>query len=193
MDARLDADMGGPGARAWQMGPGRCGRSTITQPSGILQAMTPTLYMLCGLPGSGKTTRAKELEAGGEGVLLNADSWVCQLFPDDAEAAARDERKALVQQVQWELAERLLTGGISVILDHGVSMREERDHYRRRARYLGANVQTIFFDVPIETLHERLAERNRDLPPGTFHISAAELNEWAARFERPTPDESTAH
>jgi len=76
--------------------------------------------MLCGLPESDKTTRAKQLEAAGRGVMLNADSWVCQLYPDDAEAVARDERKGLVEQVQWELVERLLTGGVSVILD-GVS------------------------------------------------------------------------
>lgn len=155
--------------------------------------MTPTLYMLCGLPGSGKSVRAQELEAAGEGVLLNADSWVCQLYPDDAEAAARDERKFLVHQVQWELVERLLTGGVSVILDWGVWSREERHHYRERARELGARVQTVFLDQPIEKLHERLADRNLDPPPGTFRISAEELDEWAAIFEPPTPDETTEH
>lgn len=151
--------------------------------------MKPNLYMLCGLPGSGKTQRALELEAAGEGILLNADSWVCQLYPDDAEAAARDERKFLVHEVQWELVERLLTGGISVILDWGVWSRAERDQYRQRGRELGANVHTVFLDAPLETLHVRLADRNRDLPPGTFHISAEELDEWAAIFEPPTDEE----
>ena len=66
---------------------------------GILYGTMPTLYMLCGLPGSGKSVRAKELEAAGAGILLNADSWVCQLYPEDAEAAARDERKFLVAPV----------------------------------------------------------------------------------------------
>ncbi len=149
--------------------------------------------MLCGLPGSGKTTRGKELEAAGEGVMLNADYWVCQLYPDDAEAAARDERKARVHQVQWDLAERLVTSGISVILDHGLSMRAERDHYRYRARNLGADVQLIYLDVPIDTLHERLADRNANLPPGAFHISEQELDEWAGLFEPPTPDEAAGH
>ena len=145
--------------------------------------------MLCGLPGSGKTVRAKELEAAGEGVLLNADSWVYQLYPGDPEAAARDERKFLVHQVQWELVEQLLTGGVSVILDWGVWSREERNHYRQRARELGAKVRTVYLDEPIETLQERLARRNLDLPSGTFRISAEELDEWAAVFEPPTPDE----
>lgn len=154
--------------------------------------MKPTLHLLCGLPGSGKTTRAKELEAAGRGVLLNADQWVCDLYPDDAEAAARDHRKGLVEKVQWELVERLLTGGISVILDWGVWVRAERDRYRDRARDLGADVKTIFLDVPLETLHERVAARNHNLPAGTFHISAEELDEWAAVFEPPAGDELAA-
>jgi predicted kinase len=155
--------------------------------------MTATLHLLCGLPGSGKTTRAKELEAAGQGVLLNADEWVSQLYPDAAEAAARDDRKGLVEQVQWELVERLLTNGISVILDWGVWGRAERDHYRERARDLGASVETVFVDAPIETLHQRVARRNLNLPPGTFSISVEELDEWAALFEPPTEDELMRH
>lgn len=155
--------------------------------------MTGTLYLLCGLPGAGKTTTAGELETAGAGVVLNADDWVCHLYPDDAEAAARDDRKSRVERVQWELAERLLIGGISVILDWGVWARDERDHYRQRARDLGANVQTVFVDAPLETLHERIAQRNRDLPPGTFHVSAEELDEWAANFEPPAPEELTTN
>ena len=151
--------------------------------------MAPTLHLLCGLPGSGKTRRARELEAAGEGIRVNADEWVCQLFPEDAAAAARDERKGRVQDVQWELVERLLSSGISVILDHGFSKRAERTTARTRARELGATAQIHFLDAPLETLQERLAERNRDLPPGTFHISAEELDTWAAEFETPSDDE----
>ena len=47
----------------------------------------------------------------------------------------------------------------------------------------------MFLDVPIEVLHERLAERNLDPPDGTFRISPEELDEWAQVFEAPTDDE----
>jgi len=148
-------------------------------------AIVPNLYMLCGLPGSGKTTRARELEAAGKGIVINADQWIWQLYPDDAEAAARDERKARVEQVQWELVARMLAAGVSVILDWGVWMQAERDRYQQLATDLGADVQIIFLDVPLATLHQRLARRNQTLPPGTFHVSPEELDEWAALFEPP--------
>jgi predicted kinase len=54
---------------------------------------------------------------------------------------------------------------------------------------VGADVQTIFVDAPLEALQERLARRNLDLPAGTFKVSAEELDEWASRFEAPTQDE----
>ena len=156
---------------------------------GILHTMEPTLYLMCGLPGSGKSTRAAEMEAAGSGIVLNADSWVWVLYPDDAEAAARDERKGFVFAVQWEIVDRLLIAGRSVILDWGFSKKAERDECRSRAHELGVAVRTVFMDEPLDVLHERLAARNRSLPPGTFSISAAELDEWAPLFERPTSDE----
>lgn len=68
----------------------------------------PTIHLLCGLPGAGKSTLAQELEAEGGGVWLNADRWVWLLFPDDAEAAARDERKDRVERLQWETADQVM-------------------------------------------------------------------------------------
>jgi predicted kinase len=149
----------------------------------------PTLYLTCGLPASGKTTRALQLEAAGGVIRLNADEWICDLYPSDPEAAARDRRRNQVERVQWQLVERLLVAGTSVVLDWGLWTREERALYRRRAEALGARVKVEFTDAPLEELQRRVADRNEDLPPGTFHISADEMNEFAALFERPTADE----
>ena len=78
-------------------------------------------------------------------------------------------------------------------MEWGFWSRDEREHCHQPARGLGANVQTVFVDEPIETLHERVSKRNRDLPPGTFSISAEESDEWVASFEPPTHDELAEH
>ena len=43
----------------------------------------PTLYLMVGLPGSGKTTRAKELEQEARAVRFTPDEWHIFLFGDD--------------------------------------------------------------------------------------------------------------
>lgn len=50
---------------------------------------------------------------------------------------------------------------------------------------------TVFLDVPIETLHKRVAARNANLPAEVSNISAEELNEWATGFQPPTEEELT--
>lgn len=147
------------------------------------------LYLLCGLPAAGKTTRARELEMAANAVRLTADEWIIRLYPDDAEAAARDERRDRVESLQWQLVERLLGIGTDVVLDWGLWTRTERAHYRQRAEALGARVKIELVEAPLSVLRGRIAARNRDRPPGAFHISAEEMEEFAALFERPTAEE----
>ena len=151
--------------------------------------MTPTLWLLCGLPAAGKTTRARELEADNNAIRLTPDEWIIRLYPNDAEIAARDKRRDKVEQLQWQLAERLLKIGTSVVLDWGLWTQKERARYQQWAESLGAQVRIELVDAPLDVLQERLAERNRNLPPGTFHVSAAELKEFDGLFERPTAEE----
>jgi hypothetical protein len=41
----------------------------------------------------------------------------------------------------------------------------------------------------LDWVRSRVARRNQDLPPGTFHFSVEELAEWVPRFERPAEEE----
>lgn len=65
----------------------------------------------------------------------------------------------------------------------------EREEFRSRAAQLGAGSEVHFTDVPEEELLTRLAARNADLPPGTFHIEESQLRLWSTLFEPPTQDE----
>jgi len=94
-----------------------------------------------------------------------------------------------VEAVQWAVAERVLTLGKDVVLEYGFWSRAERVEYRRRGVALGALVELIYLDVPLEQLWSRLESRNAILNPGTLHVCRSELENWWKWFEAPSEDE----
>jgi hypothetical protein len=144
-----------------------------------------TLFIICGLPGSGKTTLARSLEHEHDAVRLAPDAWMARIVGDGYD----ETRRAAVEAIQWELAERLLQLDVNVILEFGFWSRNERDEIRTRAARLGATVELRYLDVPVDELKARLHDRNEASTPDTFHVSPEMLDEWARAFEPPGPDE----
>ena len=144
-----------------------------------------TLHLLCGLPGSGKTTLAKELEKQHAALRLTSDEWMERIVGD----GFNDEKKDVIEQIQAEVARRVLELGLDVILDFGVWSRKERDALRAEAKAVGARTKLYFLDVPYEELLGRLEKRNAGLPPHTFHITKEHMDGWREYFEAPTPEE----
>ena len=151
--------------------------------------MVATLYLMVGLPGSGKTERSRQLERERSALRLNIDEWHVPLFGQDAKEPEHDARHAVIENLLWGIASRALALGMDVILDFGCWAREEREDYRLRAKRLGAASEVIFLDVPEDELLRRLAVRNAQPSQTTFQISAEMMRSWIAAFERPTPDE----
>jgi predicted kinase len=149
----------------------------------------PTLILICGLPGSGKTTLAKELELSYPALRLCPDEWIAAIMADPTDAVEMDRLRSIVEGFQWQLAKRVLTLGQNVILENGFWGRDERAHYRAEAEALGAKVELRYLDVSCDELWARLEKRNANLPPGTFVITKAQLDLWASWFEPPTLDE----
>ena len=148
-----------------------------------------TLFLLCGLPGVGKTTLAKELEQKHSTVRLTPDEWIHQLLKDVTDKTELDRLRIPIENVQWELAAKLLSLGINVILDWGFWSRAQRADYRLQAEAIGARVELHFFDVGRDQIWERLSKRNADLPPQTFTVSEAELDRWIPWYEPPLAEE----
>jgi hypothetical protein len=153
----------------------------------------PTLYLLCGLPGSGKTTLAKRLEREAPALRLTPDEWMTPLYGADIcepETLERwNDAHDRVEKIQWQIAERALSLGVNVVLDFGVWAREEREDFRARAAALGARSELLFLDEPLEVLKERVKARNRIPEQCAYPIGEADLERWWTVFQRPSPDE----
>lgn len=147
-----------------------------------------TLFLMCGLPGSGKTTLAKRLEREHSALRLTPDDWIAAFAFDPYD----DVKRAAVEEQQWQLAARVLELGTNVILDFGVWSRTERDSFRARAHAVGASTVLHFLDVPREELRRRLKARNAAAhSAGAVVIDDAQLDSYFAWLERPTPEELT--
>ena len=149
----------------------------------------PTLFLICGLPGSGKTTLARELEASRPALRLCPDEWISVILADPADTAELDRLRTPVETVQWQLAKRALVLGLDVVLEYGFWSREERTFFRKEAEALGASVELRYLDVSRDELWARLMRRNADLPPGTFPVTLEQLDLWSSWFEVPASDE----
>lgn len=148
-----------------------------------------TLHIMVGLPCSGKTTRARALEAELPALRLTPDEWHLRLFGQDADAPEHDQRHGIVEGIMWEVAQRTLTLGTDVILDYGFWGREERDGLRAQARALGAGFEMHYLPVSEPELLRRLRARNADPSGRSFVISEQAMRGYMAQFQAPTEEE----
>ncbi len=141
----------------------------------------PRLILICGLPGSGKTTLAKQLDAAVPAVRFCPDEWKHDLGIDYYD----EDKRVLLEQRLWQLGQELLGLGQSVILENGFWAREERDELRLAARALGWAVELHYLDAPVEELWRRLEIRNELAVPGTVPIKREDLETWVLQLEAP--------
>lgn len=138
------------------------------------------LYLLVGLPGSGKTTKAKRLEVDASALRLTLDEWMIPLFGRNDQA----ERDALEGRLIW-LALRALELHINVILDFGFWSKNERSSLRWFANQRGAKSQVIYLPIDPEKQRKRVQNRFAETPDKTWRMSEEELTKWRAFFNEP--------
>ena len=148
----------------------------------------PTMYVMVGLPASGKTTVARRLEAERPALRLTPDEWMISLF---GEPEADGKRDVLEGRLLW-LAVRALKTGISVILDFGVWSKDERSALRCLASDAGADCELVYLAVDDAEQRRRVEGRFTDEPSSTCVLEQDDLDQFRRRFQEPDDDELTS-
>jgi predicted kinase len=135
-----------------------------------------TAHLLFGIPGSGKTTLAKELMERHRAIRFTPDEWMARLFGEDPHVAIFREKQAAILDLLEPMWVRCLHLGVDVVLDYGFWSRAERDHVRKAVGSSGSQVLLYSVECPAEEAWRRVSARNRQnhhslyIAPATFDL-----------------------
>jgi predicted kinase len=145
----------------------------------------PALILMVGLPGAGKTTRAKELAAANHALRLTPDDWMAPLFGD----GMADGTRFVLEGRLISVALQALRLGVGVVLDFGLWARDERSALRWLARANGAACRVVYLPVDKDVQLARIAGRQQAEPHRTFAMSEADVDRWRIQFQVPDAEE----
>jgi predicted kinase len=150
---------------------------------------TPTMFLMVGLPGSGKTYRARELAAERGALRLTPDEWALTLFGSDDRHQEPGGKRWLLEGRLVALGVETLRLGLSVVLDFGLWSRAERSALRWMAASVGASCEIVYLPVDRDVQWSRIQNRWEQAPEQNFPMAESELDGWTEAFEVPDADE----
>lgn len=154
----------------------------------------PTVHLICGATGAGKTTFARKLAAERNAVRFSIDEWMANLFaadtPDPLTFDWAIERVSRCEAQIWHTGAAALDMGTDIVLDLGFTTREQRDRFRALAMEAGFDVALHHVTAGREVRLTRVRTRNRDRSEVfAFEVTDGMFDFMEDRFEPPGDDE----
>jgi len=144
--------------------------------------MNNTLYIMVGLPGSGKSTYAKNFIKDKDIEYLSSDSLRAVYGKDETDQSVTS---IVFGHIKRKVDESLKDGK-NVLVDATSVNRKERSDYINTAKKYGAKVVAIVFKMDRRGLIERNKKRGEQ---GGRVVPDFVINKMLAKFEEPSYDE----
>lgn len=122
-----------------------------------LQLTKPTLILLYGYPGSGKTFFARQLCEDLQAAHVQGDRIRFELF----EAPRHDRQEnEIIRHLMDYMTEEFLSAGVSVVYDTNAMRAAQRRELRELARRSKAGVLLIWLQIDVESAFSRVVKRD---------------------------------
>ncbi|QKW24636.1 ATP-binding protein [Kitasatospora sp. NA04385] len=145
------------------------------------------VVLMCGLPGSGKSTCAKALERRGF-VRLSIDEVVWARIGHDParlDPAVYERLKAEAEEELWQELVRLLEARRPVVIDYSFWRRSTRDRYKALIERHGCRWELIRLRAELPVLLRRLAARSLHGGANSVTVPEEVLRRYYDAFEEP--------
>ncbi|MFP5333680.1 MAG: AAA family ATPase [Actinomycetes bacterium] len=149
----------------------------------------PTVHLMVGLNGAGKTTHARRLERQCPAVRFTLDEWMLRLHGLPFDAPEYPELSERCQSVIWDVALQVLATGTDVVLDWNLWSRARRATWRDRVTAAGYHPVLHHVQVPLDLAIRRAEERARRQVDGAHVLTVSDVRHLARIFETPGPGE----
>lgn len=155
-----------------------------------MRSTPPTVHLLCGLSGAGKTTLARELEVSLPAVRFSLDEWMLRPYPG-LHYATEDygSRAETCKNLIWETALQVLRAGTDVVLDWNQWSRDRRAIWHGNASAAGFAVLLHHVATPLSTAIERTRRRTLAAEPCSHALTDDAVRHLAGIFEEPSETE----
>ena len=149
----------------------------------------PTVILLCGKVGSGKTAYAETLKKENRAVILSCDQLMLSLYEEflsEQHQSALDKATAYLLSLAKDLAE----ADVNVVLDFGFWTKYSRQITREFFHSLGIHTELHYIVTNEETRRQRIKSRNAEIEKGEqigYRIDDDMKGILDDQFEEPEP------